>query len=153
MTQDEAKRAVAAEALKYIEADRVVGVGTGSTANHFIDALAAANDVNVSCGGYSQQGDDMVYRIHLFAGPHAREELDVILDAFVRASLPVWHALLEQRDAEGVLAVVEGIEQFREHLGGRLCITLPDGIGQRVEVNDMNLALVEEGIAFLKDYR
>jgi len=80
-----------------------------------------------------------------------RGEFDAILDAFVRAGLPVWHPLLEQRDAEGTLAVVEGIEQFREHLGGRLCITLPDGIGQRVEVNDMDLALIEEGITFLKE--
>ncbi len=48
------------------------------------------------------------------------------------------------------LTVIEGIEQFREHLGGRLCITLPQGIGRRVEVNDMDLALVEDGIAFLK---
>ena len=40
MTQDEMKKAVAKAALDYIEADSVVGVGTGSTANHFIDFLA-----------------------------------------------------------------------------------------------------------------
>ena len=43
MTQDEMKHAVAVAALERIEplltADAVVGVGTGSTANHFIDAL------------------------------------------------------------------------------------------------------------------
>lgn len=41
MTQDDKKRAAAAAAIDYIEHDMVVGVGTGSTANHFIDALAA----------------------------------------------------------------------------------------------------------------
>ena len=41
MTQDELKKAVAKAALDYIEADTVVGVGTGSTANHFIDFLAS----------------------------------------------------------------------------------------------------------------
>jgi ribose 5-phosphate isomerase A len=40
MTQDEQKRAVAEAALDFIEADMVVGVGTGSTANYFIDGLA-----------------------------------------------------------------------------------------------------------------
>lgn len=40
MTQDEMKKAVAQAALAYVEDDTVVGVGTGSTANHFIDALA-----------------------------------------------------------------------------------------------------------------
>ena len=41
MTQDELKQAVAREALKYVVEDAVVGVGSGSTVNFFIDALAA----------------------------------------------------------------------------------------------------------------
>ncbi len=40
MTQDELKKRVAQEALKYVVEDAVVGVGSGSTVNHFIDALA-----------------------------------------------------------------------------------------------------------------
>lgn len=40
MTQDEMKAAAAAKALEFIENDTIVGVGTGSTVNHFIDALA-----------------------------------------------------------------------------------------------------------------
>ena len=40
MTQDELKQAVAREAIKYVVEDSVVGVGTGSTANFFIDELA-----------------------------------------------------------------------------------------------------------------
>jgi len=45
MTQDELKKAVAARALDYtlkkIEPDSIIGIGTGSTANFFIDLLAA----------------------------------------------------------------------------------------------------------------
>ena len=40
MTQDEMKQAVAEAALQYVEDDTIIGVGTGSTANFFIDALA-----------------------------------------------------------------------------------------------------------------
>ena len=40
MTQDELKQAVAREAIKYIDDDAMIGVGTGSTANYFIDELA-----------------------------------------------------------------------------------------------------------------
>ena len=40
MNQDELKHAVAVAALKYLQADTIVGVGSGSTANLFIDALA-----------------------------------------------------------------------------------------------------------------
>ena len=40
MTQDELKQLVAREALKHVVQDAVVGVGSGSTVNFFIDALA-----------------------------------------------------------------------------------------------------------------
>jgi ribose 5-phosphate isomerase A len=40
MTQDELKQAVAREAIKHVVEDAVIGVGTGSTANFFIDELA-----------------------------------------------------------------------------------------------------------------
>lgn len=41
MTQDELKQLVAREALKHVVEDAIVGVGSGSTVNLFIDALAA----------------------------------------------------------------------------------------------------------------
>lgn len=40
MTQDELKKAVGWAALDYVKPGTIVGVGTGSTASHFIDALA-----------------------------------------------------------------------------------------------------------------
>ncbi len=40
MTQDEQKRAAAEAAIQYVPAGGIVGVGTGSTANYFVDALA-----------------------------------------------------------------------------------------------------------------
>lgn len=40
MTQDELKKAVAEAAIDYVEVGTIIGVGTGSTANFFIDALA-----------------------------------------------------------------------------------------------------------------
>ncbi|PCI48489.1 MAG: ribose 5-phosphate isomerase A, partial [Moraxellaceae bacterium] len=40
MKQDELKKAVAKAALKYVVEDSIVGVGTGSTVNYFIEELA-----------------------------------------------------------------------------------------------------------------
>ena len=44
MTQDELKTLVGQAALAYVPPDAIVGVGTGSTVNKFIDALAALKD-------------------------------------------------------------------------------------------------------------
>lgn len=40
MTSDEKKQLAAKAALDYVEVGTVIGIGTGSTANHFIDMLA-----------------------------------------------------------------------------------------------------------------
>lgn len=44
MTQDEMKQAVARAALEHVVPDTIIGIGTGSTANFFIDALAEMKD-------------------------------------------------------------------------------------------------------------
>lgn len=44
MTQDELKTLVGQAALHYVEPGSIVGVGTGSTVNKFIDALASMRD-------------------------------------------------------------------------------------------------------------
>ena len=44
MTQDELKRLVGEAALRYVVPREIVGVGTGSTVNRFIDALASVKD-------------------------------------------------------------------------------------------------------------
>ncbi|MFC1236962.1 ribose-5-phosphate isomerase RpiA [Vibrio sp. F74] len=44
MTQDEMKKEAGWAALKYVEAGSIVGVGTGSTVKHFIDALGTMKD-------------------------------------------------------------------------------------------------------------
>ncbi|MBY5993527.1 ribose-5-phosphate isomerase RpiA [Ferrimonas balearica] len=44
MSQDAMKKAAGWAALEYVERDSIVGVGTGSTVNHFIDALGTIKD-------------------------------------------------------------------------------------------------------------
>ena len=44
MNQDDMKKAAGWAALKYVEKGSIVGVGTGSTVDHFIDALETIKD-------------------------------------------------------------------------------------------------------------
>lgn len=60
MTQDEKKKAAAEAAIKYIERESIVGVGTGSTVVHFINALASIkNDI----AGAVSSSDDSTKRL------------------------------------------------------------------------------------------
>jgi 3-dehydroquinate synthase len=54
-------------------------------------------------------------------------------------------------DSQNALIVLEGLEEFREHLGGELSITLLNGIGRGFEVHEMNLPIVIEAIYELKE--
>ena len=49
--------------------------------------------------------------------------------------------------------LLAGLEEFREHLGGRLAITLPREIGVGFEVNEMKVTLIRESIAELANRR
>jgi 3-dehydroquinate synthase len=67
-----------------------------------------------------------------------------------RLGLPRWHDALAIRAGGGRLAVLDGLDEFREHLGGELTVTLLRGVGQALEVHEMDGALVEKAITWMR---
>lgn len=80
----------------------------------------------------------------------ARPVLDDLTKAIKACGLPLFHPVMARRRA-GRLAILEGLERFREHLGGELTLTLPSPLGRGVEVHAMDAAVVEDGIRFLRE--
>ena len=64
--------------------------------------------------------------------------------------LPLWHETLDMRDPGGRLFVLNGVEEFREHLGGTLHITLPRPLGQKIEVNEIDAVAMTAAVADLR---
>jgi 3-dehydroquinate synthase len=62
----------------------------------------------------------------------------------------LWHPALERRDAQGRWLVLDGLREFREHLGGELTITLLRDIGHGEEVHVMDEDEVLRAIAWLR---
>jgi 3-dehydroquinate synthase len=62
----------------------------------------------------------------------------------------LWHPALEARASDGAYPLLEGLREFREHLGGDLTITLLAEIGRGIEVHEMDDGRVLESIAWLK---
>ena len=52
--------------------------------------------------------------------------------------LPLWHDTLKAPGRRGAPALLDGLDDFREHLGGELTVTLVRGLGSAVEVNEMD---------------
>lgn len=64
--------------------------------------------------------------------------------------MPMFDGWLLHRDGKGELAVLAGLEEFREHLGGQLTVLLLRAPGQGVDVHEMNPLWIRESIADMK---
>lgn len=80
----------------------------------------------------------------------SRVELSRVLGGLTDTGFSLWYPEMGERRPSGELAILEGLEEFREHLGGQLTITLPDSIGRKVEVSHLNYEFVEEGLFYLR---
>lgn len=75
----------------------------------------------------------------------ARDRLCALLRAL---GLPSYHpALLTEKDGQSEL--LAGLSEFREHLGGALCVTLLTRIGAGTEVHEMDTSLIAQSIRWL----
>lgn len=80
--------------------------------------------------------------------PGAEERVCALLEIL---GFRLWSPALEARTAEGGFAVLQGLQEFREHLGGELTVTLLEEIGRGVEVHAIDEALVVEAIRWLAE--
>lgn len=81
MTQDELKKAVGFAALKFVKPNTIVGVGTGSTAAHFIDALATIKHTIIGTVSSSEASTQKLkdYGIPVF-DCNSVDSLDIYVD-------------------------------------------------------------------------
>jgi 3-dehydroquinate synthase len=69
--------------------------------------------------------------------------LDQTLQVLAQLGLPVYDALLEHPH------LVDGLEEFRQHLGGRLTLTMLTGVGQPIDVHQVDSQRMKDAIALL----
>ncbi|UTH74058.1 3-dehydroquinate synthase [Chromobacterium sp. IIBBL 290-4] len=62
----------------------------------------------------------------------------------------LWTPLLELKDESGRHLLLNGLDEFQEHLGGELTVTLLQKLGQGIEVHQMDKAMLAAGIQWLR---
>jgi 3-dehydroquinate synthase len=73
-----------------------------------------------------------------------------IIGLFEAVELPIWHRDMATPGSGGRPAVLAGLEEFREHLGGRLTIMLLERIGSGFEVHELDEAVLLEASDLLR---
>jgi len=89
-------------------------------------------------------------RYSVQVGMLAAGEEERIFSLLKKLGFYLWHPALERRDPEGRWVVLEGLREFREHLGGELTITLLRDIGRGEEVHVMDEGEILRAIAWLR---
>jgi 3-dehydroquinate synthase len=73
-----------------------------------------------------------------------------IIALFETVGLPIWHPAMATPGNGGRPAVLAGLEEFREHLGGRLTIMLLERIGSGFEVHELDETVLAESSDLLR---
>ena len=91
---------------------------------------------------------DVLYSVR--QGLLARSAAERILSLLERLGFTLFDPELKSVAASGELGVLEGLEEFREHLGGELTITLLSDIGRGLEVHSMDVGHVRQALQDLE---
>jgi 3-dehydroquinate synthase len=78
--------------------------------------------------------------------PGEEERLCALLEYL---GFDLWHPALARIGTNGEWAILEGLREFQEHLGGELTVTLLAGIGTGVEVHEIDVERMREAMHWL----
>lgn len=62
----------------------------------------------------------------------------------------LWSDCLENFDSDGRMVILQGLQEFQEHLGGNLSVTMLTEIGRGIEVHEIDEEEMLRAIAWLK---
>jgi 3-dehydroquinate synthase len=79
------------------------------------------------------------------------DETSRVIDLLKESGFQLSHPLMEVETEDS--AILRGLEEFREHLGGRLTIMLLDKIGTGAEVHEIDIEILKAAGRKLKSYQ
>ena len=85
------------------------------------------------------------------SGRLSADKSERIINLLIKLGLPITHELLGGNSENGT--ILQGLQEFREHLGGRLTIMLLQDIGRGEEVHEMDSNLIEAAARSLHNYK
>jgi 3-dehydroquinate synthase len=92
---------------------------------------------------------DIIYSVKI--GLMAAADAERALALIERIGFETYSPFLLEQGRTGEAVILEGLEEFREHLGGELTVTLVPKIGHKVEVHEMDRQLVLEALQTLRE--
>ncbi len=74
-----------------------------------------------------------------------------LINLLEKLGFDLWHSALSKIDSSGELLILAGLEEFRQHLGGELCITLLSALGMTQDRNVIDAIALNDALTWLKE--
>jgi 3-dehydroquinate synthase len=74
-----------------------------------------------------------------------------VVNALRMTGLPTWHPALGHREKDGTMSIYRGLEEFREHLGGKLTLVMPKELGHSCEIHDLSYREIERAVQEMEE--
>lgn len=87
---------------------------------------------------------DCIYSTRVFGFPES--DAQRVLQCLKDFQLPLWDSTLNDFDA-----LLSGLEEFRQHLGGRLTITMLKAVGKPIDVHEIDSDAMRASVEQLRD--
>jgi 3-dehydroquinate synthase len=111
--------------------------------------LETLSDHEVNHGEAVAIGIALDTRYSVLSGRLRQGEDERVAALLERLGFRLYHPALARRDSAGRLAILAGLDEFREHLGGELTVTLLSEPGTGVEVHRIDPGLVGGALEWL----
>ena len=83
-----------------------------------------------------------------FSGKLSKEELERIINLLKNLSFSFYHSLFEIEGEESPL--LQGLQEFREHMGGQFTVMMLRAIGRGEEVDEIDMTVLQRASAWLQ---
>jgi len=117
----------------------------GHWSAHKIEQLSAFSIIHGEAVSIGIAVDSMY---SFLVGSLTKDECIRILNLLLKFKLPIFNEILVSH--VNIQALLDGLQEFSEHLGGRLTIMLLNAIGQGYEVHEMNAVKIEQALSLLQ---
>ena len=117
----------------------------------------SAHKLEMMSGGKIRHGEAVAIGLALDSfyavekGLLRKKDFDLLTGSLEKIGFRLWSDLLLKKDRRGKLEIFSGIREFREHLGGELHVTLPNGLGRKIEVNELDEEIILKAIRHFED--
>lgn len=80
-----------------------------------------------------------------------QDEYDLVFHGLKDCGFRLWHPFLEKRENGKFLNIYNGLEEFRQHLGGKLTLIMPEHLGSSCQIHSISHDEVEQAVQEMKD--